>query len=149
MRDSRLFCKAGKPSRFNAARSRESLRSEVYTGFQRLRIQGTLVDLPGLATRGPYTAVMRTMNVSLPDDLIEFVRDAVDGEGYGNNSDVVRDALRLLRAQRSQRAALQNLVAVGIAQIDAGEGVPLTTDVLKNIADRAKKRAARKRGTRN
>jgi antitoxin ParD1/3/4 len=88
---------------------------------------------------------MGTMNISLPDDLIAFVRDAADGDGYGNNSDVVRDALRLLRAQRAQRSALQNLVAKGIAQLDAGEGVPLTSEVLRSVADRAKKRAAAKR----
>jgi antitoxin ParD1/3/4 len=84
---------------------------------------------------------MGTMNVSLPDDLIEFVHQEANGGGYGNNSDVVRDGLRLLREQRAQRTALQRLIAEGVAEIESGQGVPLTSDLLRDIAARAEERA--------
>ena len=89
---------------------------------------------------------MGTMNVSLPDDLIDFVRQEVDSGGYGNNSDVVRDALRRLREQREQRAVLKQLINVGREQLAAGKGVALTDEVIDEIASRAKRRGQSERG---
>jgi len=44
---------------------------------------------------------MPTMNVSLPETLSEFVeRELATGE-YGSASEVVRDALRLLKREKA------------------------------------------------
>ena len=37
---------------------------------------------------------MTTMNVSLPDELKDFVDDRVDQSGYGSTSEYVRDLIR-------------------------------------------------------
>jgi antitoxin ParD1/3/4 len=89
---------------------------------------------------------MATMNVSLPDDLVEFVRAETAHGGYGNQSDVVRDGLRLLRDQKQKREVLLRLLDEGHADIEAGKTAPLTSAKLRDIADRARERA-RKRGT--
>jgi putative addiction module CopG family antidote len=54
-----------------------------------------------------------TMKVSLPDDLINFVREERRSGRYKTNSDVVCDALRLLRTRRQEAAALKRLLNQG------------------------------------
>ena len=56
---------------------------------------------------------MPTMNVSLPDDLVEFVKTELADGGYGNQSDVVRDGLRVLRERRNKRRVLMQLLHEG------------------------------------
>jgi antitoxin ParD1/3/4 len=84
---------------------------------------------------------MATMNVSLPDDLVEFVKGETADGGYGNQSDVVRDGLRLLREQKQKRVVLMRLLEEGEAAVAAGRTKPLTTALLRDIAERAKERA--------
>jgi antitoxin ParD1/3/4 len=67
---------------------------------------------------------MPTMNVSLSREFIEFVeRETASGE-YASASEVVRDALRLLRREKAARkerlAILRREVGVGIEQAKAG-----------------------------
>ncbi|MBV9409850.1 MAG: type II toxin-antitoxin system ParD family antitoxin [Candidatus Eremiobacteraeota bacterium] len=87
---------------------------------------------------------MATMNVSLPDELVDFVRSETASGGYGNQSDVVRDALRLLREQKQKRAVLTRLLDEGRAAVAAGKTKPLTTTLLREIADRGRKRARKR-----
>jgi antitoxin ParD1/3/4 len=61
---------------------------------------------------------MPTMNVSLPDDLNEFVADQLANGGYNNQSEVVRDALRLLRVRSEARRELNERLDRGIADAD-------------------------------
>jgi antitoxin ParD1/3/4 len=83
------------------------------------------------------------MNVSLPDDLVEFVKAEAAEGGYGNQSDVVRDGLRLLREQKQKRAALTRLLEQGRADVEAGRTKPLTSELLRDIATRGRQRAKR------
>ena len=46
------------------------------------------------------------MNVSLPDELAQFVKAKVATGRYGSSSEVVREALRLME-KRDEREALQ------------------------------------------
>jgi antitoxin ParD1/3/4 len=48
---------------------------------------------------------MATRNVSLTDELDRFIEDQVQSGLYQNASEVVRDALRLLAAQKQEQAA--------------------------------------------
>jgi antitoxin ParD1/3/4 len=77
------------------------------------------------------------MNVSLPDDLSGFVSEQLK-QGYHNQSEVVRDALRLLRARNDKLRQLRAAIAAGIDDIEAGRTKPLTDDLLREIADRAR-----------
>jgi antitoxin ParD1/3/4 len=61
---------------------------------------------------------MPTMNVSLPKPLVDFVEGEVTSGGYGTASEVVRDALRLLRRNKAleaeRLAILRREIAVGL-----------------------------------
>jgi antitoxin ParD1/3/4 len=67
---------------------------------------------------------MATMNVSLPREFVEFVNREVESGEYVSASEVVRDALRLLRrekaAEEEKLAILRREVAVGLADVRAG-----------------------------
>lgn len=86
------------------------------------------------------------MNVSLPDDLIEFVREETMGGGYGNNSDVVRDGLRLLRERKQKRKLLLELLDEGHDDAVAGRTTPMTESRLRDVGDRARARARKREG---
>lgn len=88
---------------------------------------------------------MATMNVSLPDDLVEFVKGETADGGYGNQSDVVRDGLRLLREQKQKRVVLMRLLEEGRAAAAAGRTKPLTTALLRDVAERGRERAKNRR----
>ena len=83
---------------------------------------------------------MPTMNVSLPDDLNEFVADQLANGGYNNQSEVVRDALRLLRVRSEARRQLNARLDRGIADADAGRTKPFTPALLEKVVERSKER---------
>jgi len=70
---------------------------------------------------------MATMNVSLPDELDEFVRLKVESGMYASNSDVMRDALRLLRLHdqvlTDNIEEIRAKVAIGLEQLKSGQGI--------------------------
>ncbi len=64
---------------------------------------------------------MATMNVSLPDELAKYVALKVEEGTYGSASEVFRDALRLMRAQDTERLVhLRSEVEKGLAALEAG-----------------------------
>lgn len=65
------------------------------------------------------------MNVSLTDPMEKFVRQKVALGDYGNASEVVREALRLLR-QRDEvwKADVRAKITQGMDSIRAGRSVP-------------------------
>jgi antitoxin ParD1/3/4 len=68
---------------------------------------------------------MPTRNVNLSEKQAEFIRDRVTGGDYGNASEVVRAALRLLE-QREQEdklklRALRRMAKESFAEIDHGK----------------------------
>lgn len=75
---------------------------------------------------------MPTMNVSLSHEFIAFVEGEIASGEYGTASEVVRDALRLLRREKAARdeklAILRREVGIGLAQADAGAFSPHTID---------------------
>ncbi|WLS01799.1 type II toxin-antitoxin system ParD family antitoxin [Shinella oryzae] len=68
---------------------------------------------------------MPTLNVSLTSEFADFVEDAVASGSYVSASEVVRDALRLLRQEQESEAAklalLRQAVDTGLAQSQRGE----------------------------
>ena len=88
---------------------------------------------------------MATMNVSVPDDLVEFVQEETKEGGYTSNSEVVREGLRLLRARRQKRRLLLHALELGHDDTVAGRTTPLTEARILEIAARARERA-RERG---
>ena len=78
---------------------------------------------------------MPTMNVSLPNELAAFVEGEIASGGYSTASEVVRDALRLLRREREQyeqkMAILRREIQIGLDDIDAGR---ISTRSVEDIA---------------
>lgn len=67
---------------------------------------------------------MATMNVSLPAEMMAFVEAEVSGGDYASASEVVRDALRLLRRERAAEqeriAILRREIQLGLDDVEAG-----------------------------
>lgn len=75
------------------------------------------------------------MNVSLTPELEKLVNDRVRSGMYSSASEVVREALRLLKEQegirRQKLKELRREIQIGIDQIERGEGTPLDIGKLK------------------
>lgn len=62
------------------------------------------------------------MNVSLTPELEQLVNDKVKSGDYQTASEVVRDALRLLKERDQERLSLRADVQAGFAQLARGQG---------------------------
>lgn len=86
------------------------------------------------------------MNVSLTDELESLVQEKVRSGMYGSASEVVREALRLLRERDETREArlarLREDVAIGVEQAERGETRQIDVDRFKAEA-RARLKARR------
>jgi antitoxin ParD1/3/4 len=75
---------------------------------------------------------MPTMNVSLPRELAAYVESEVASGEYGTASEVVRDALRLLRRERAayeeKLAILRREVMIGVGEARNGQFSDLTIE---------------------
>jgi antitoxin ParD1/3/4 len=83
---------------------------------------------------------MKQVQVSLPDDLNEFVETSVASGQYASDSDVITEGLRQLVAQQSDEVKLkwlQEAYRIGIESGDAGE-----VDIEELIAEARAERAA-------
>ena len=88
--------------------------------------------------------LMPTMNISLTETLATAVRDKVDSGLYGNASEVIREALRLMLDRDQQHSPLEQMQAKirrGLDQAERGEFVDQT--VADIIAERKVQDAAR------
>jgi antitoxin ParD1/3/4 len=76
-----------------------------------------------------------TMNVSLTPELERVVHGLVENGMYGNQSEVIRAAIRLLDEHETERAtkleALRREVGRGISQMVAGEVSEVTAEDFK------------------
>lgn len=77
------------------------------------------------------------MNVSLTPKLELLITAKVATGLYTSNSEVVREALRLLeerdRLRELRLAELRKEIAIGIEQADAGQTSPLDLDDMKRL----------------
>jgi antitoxin ParD1/3/4 len=84
------------------------------------------------------------MNVSLTPELEQFIQEKVASGHYSSASEVVREALRLLREhdelRRLRLEALRRQIRVGIEQLDAGRSVVLDELTLEGIKRRGRER---------
>jgi antitoxin ParD1/3/4 len=75
------------------------------------------------------------MNVSLPEDLMDYVKSQVAGGRYSSASEMVRDALRQLKQfekmQEQAHAELAREVELGWADLDAGRVSDFDPEAIK------------------
>lgn len=78
------------------------------------------------------------MDVSIPKELQDFVREQVESGQYKSEDDVCRDGLRLLKEQQAQYTtkldALRKEIDIGVKQLDNGEGRPFDKERIIRIA---------------
>jgi antitoxin ParD1/3/4 len=86
------------------------------------------------------------MNISLTKELEAFVTSKVGSGRYLSASEVVRAGLRLLEHEEEllelQRIELRKAIAVGVAQLERGEGVSG-----KEVFEKARKSLRARRGS--
>ncbi|MDX8388513.1 MAG: type II toxin-antitoxin system ParD family antitoxin [Ghiorsea sp.] len=72
------------------------------------------------------------MNFSLTPNLEQFVRDRAVSGDYNNASEVVREAIRLLKRTEEQRALkleyLRAAIQGGVDDIEQGNVIPINSD---------------------
>jgi len=84
------------------------------------------------------------MNVSLTEELANFVKAKVSTGRYGSSSEVIREALRLMEKREQQEAEkLRLLRKAWQVGIDSGDSGEVDFSALKQEA-RARKGAAKK-----
>ena len=77
---------------------------------------------------------MATMNVSLPDEMKDWVQAQVDTGRYGNSSDYVRDLVRRDQERQDARKKLQDMVDEALA---SGIVEMTREELLERIMNRA------------
>jgi antitoxin ParD1/3/4 len=84
---------------------------------------------------------MATMNVSLPQEMKDWVEELARTGDYANSSDVVRDLIRRERERRQALAELQALVDEGMA---SGLSDRSVDQIMQDARQRAREMLARR-----
>ena len=79
---------------------------------------------------------MATMNISLPDELKQFIDAQVSEHGYGSSSEYLRE---LIRKQRDVEK-LRNLLLEGA---NSGSGELVTEETFKRMREELRERLAK------
>ena len=89
------------------------------------------------------------MNVSLTPELEELVSQKVATGMYHSASEVIREALRLLRERdafhQCQLEGLRKDISVGLQHLDEGRVTPLDQTAIDDVKARGRRRLARSR----
>jgi antitoxin ParD1/3/4 len=80
------------------------------------------------------------MNVSLTPELEKLVQEKVTSGLYQTASEVIREALRLLKERDDQHAALRGQIQRGLTQLDQGAYREYTDDTLPELGHEIKQR---------
>lgn len=83
---------------------------------------------------------MATMNISLPDELRQFVENEVTRGGYSTASEFFRELIR----ERQKKRADEKLEALLVEGLEIGDAAPLTeadwSDIRREVRERAERR---------
>ena len=74
------------------------------------------------------------MTISLPPELEAAVTRRVSDGSFPSETEVIREALRLLTSREAQHQTLLEQVAVGVADSKAGRVSDLSADDIKRLA---------------
>jgi antitoxin ParD1/3/4 len=80
------------------------------------------------------------MNVTLPEEMADYIGRKVSSGEYPSPTDVIGDALRLLRERDEEKSKLEELrreIAVGLNEADQGKVAPLNArETLTRVRER-------------
>ncbi len=79
---------------------------------------------------------MKTMNVSLPDNMRDYIEQQVKTGGYGSVSEYIRDLIR----QDQKRKAKEHLETLLLEGIESGTATPMSdqdwTEIRQAVRDK-------------
>ena len=85
---------------------------------------------------------MKTLTISLPDSLKDFIEREVETKGYGNVSEYVRELLRGAQKKEAD-ARLEMLLLEGLTP--SNEGLPISGEFWEELKAEAARILSRKR----
>lgn len=77
------------------------------------------------------------MAIRLPADVEAGIRQKVESGHFSDAAEVVREAMRLLDDQERQLASLREKLQIGLDQLDRGEGVEWTPELMEQLSQEA------------
>ncbi len=97
-------------------------------------------------------ANIEKLSISLPSEIVDFVKDAVERGEYATVSEAVREALRDWQQENAYKRAVKSygltklraMVKEGVDALDRGEGIP-SAKVREELTSRYRAMAKRKR----
>ena len=81
------------------------------------------------------------MHVRFSDVDENYIKGKVERGFYTSENEVVRDAVRRMREEEERIARFQAAVRIGDEQIERGETVPYSKELMEQIGQRAVQRA--------
>jgi antitoxin ParD1/3/4 len=78
-----------------------------------------------------------TMHVNLSSEMETYIKSKVGSGFYGNATEVIRDAVRRMQSEDERSARFRAAIAVGEAELDRGEGIPYTPQLMDEIFEEA------------
>jgi len=81
--------------------------------------------------------------MQLPADVEARVREKVARGEFSDADAVIREAMRLLDERERQLAELRGMLQTGLTQLDRGEGVPFTPELVAQMRRDAEERFRR------
>ena len=81
------------------------------------------------------------MHVRLSEVDENYIKGKVESGFYTSENEVVRDAVRRMREEEERIARFQAAVRIGDEQIERGETVPYSQELMEQISQRAVQRA--------
>lgn len=83
------------------------------------------------------------MAIQLPPDIEARIRQKVERGDFPDAGEVVREAMRLLDAQEREIDELRAKLKIGLDQLDRGEGIPFTPELVHQMRQEAEQRFRR------
>jgi len=80
-----------------------------------------------------------TMHVNLSTEMENYIKSKVGSGFYGNATEVIRDAIRRMQAEEERIAAFRAAVAKGDAELDRGEGIAYSSELMESLTQTALK----------
>jgi putative addiction module CopG family antidote len=83
------------------------------------------------------------MTIQIPDDVSARIRAKVERGDFPDADAVIREAMRLLDEQERELEHFRAKLQVGLDQLDEGEGVPFTPELVERMRRDARDRSDR------
>jgi antitoxin ParD1/3/4 len=77
------------------------------------------------------------MVIHITPEIEAGIRQRVESGEYANESEVLREALRMLNVRERRVQEIRASIEEGLAELERGEGIELTPEVMEEISREA------------